>query len=72
MPQYWRLASPDDVFTAFTEGTVRMAATLRAQPEQTYQMIRLAVREEVLAFEQGGSYVIPAPVALSSATKPLS
>jgi ubiquinone/menaquinone biosynthesis C-methylase UbiE len=72
VPQYWRLASPDDMFVAFTEGTVRSAAILRAQPEQTYQMIRLAVREEVLAFAQGGRFVIPAPVALSSATKPLS
>jgi hypothetical protein len=45
---------------------------LRAQPEQTYQMIRLAVREEVLTLAQDGVYVIPAPVALSSARKPLS
>ena len=72
MPQYWRLASPDDMFIGFTEGSVRVAALLRAQPEQTYQLIRLAVREEVLAFAQGGRYVVPAPVVLSSATKPLS
>jgi SAM-dependent methyltransferase len=72
VPQYWRLASPDDLFAAFSEGSVRAAAMLRAQPEQTYQMIRLAVREEVLAFAQDGVYVIPAPVALSSAKKPSS
>jgi SAM-dependent methyltransferase len=72
VPQYWRHASPDDLLAAFDEGSVRCAAMLRAQPEQTYQMIRLAVREEVLTLAQDGVYVIPAPVALSSARKPLS
>jgi SAM-dependent methyltransferase len=72
VPKYWRLASPDDLFDAFKEGTVRTAAMLRAQPEQAYRMIRLAVREEVLKFAQDDAYVIPVPVALSSARKPLS
>jgi ubiquinone/menaquinone biosynthesis C-methylase UbiE len=72
VPQYWQLASPDDAFAAFEEGTVRTAAMLRAQPEQAYQMIKRAVREEVLAFAQGGICVIPTPVALSSARKPSS
>ena len=71
VPQYWRLASPDDLFAAFEQGTVRTAAVLRAQPEQTYQTIKVAVRKEVLAFVKDGIYVIPAPVALSSAKKPL-
>jgi ubiquinone/menaquinone biosynthesis C-methylase UbiE len=71
VPQYWRLASPDDLFAAFEQGSVRIAAMLRAQPEQAYQMIKVAVRKEVLAFAQGGIYVIPAPVALSSAGKPV-
>jgi hypothetical protein len=35
-------------------------------------MIKRAVREEVLAFAQGGICVIPTPVALSSARKPSS
>jgi len=72
VPQYWRHASPDDLFAAFSEGSVRAAAMLHAQPEQTYQMIRLAVRQEVLALAQDGVYVIPAPVVLLSARKPLS
>ena len=72
VPQHWRLAAPDDLFAAFNEGTVRTAAILRAQPEQAYQLIKLAVREEVLKFAQHGGYVIPAPVALSSARKPTS
>jgi SAM-dependent methyltransferase len=70
VPQYWRHASPDDLFAAFNEGAVRAAAMLRAQPEQTHEKIRLAVREEVLRLAQDGVYVIPAPVALSSARKP--
>ena len=71
VPQYWRLASPDDLFAAFEQGTVRSAAVLRAQPEPAYQAIKAAVRKEVLAFAQGGIFVIPTPVALSSARRPL-
>ena len=70
--QYWRLASPDDLFAAFKAGTVLMAAVLGAQPEQASQTIRLAVREAVLEFAQDGICVVPAPVVLSSARKPLS
>ncbi len=72
VPQYWRHASPDDLFAAFNEGSVRAAAMLRAQPEQARQMIKSAVREEVRKLAQdGGVYVIPAPAALSSARNPL-
>ena len=72
VPQHWRHASPDDLFAAFTEGTVRAAAVLRAQPEQVREKIRLAVREGVLKLGQvDGDYVIPAPAAVSSGRKPL-
>ena len=56
--QYWRLASPDDLFAAFKAGTVLMAAVLGAQPEQASQTIRLAVREAVLEFAQDGKRTI--------------
>jgi SAM-dependent methyltransferase len=72
VPQYFRHASPDQLFDAFNEGAVRAAAMLRAQPEQTQQRIRQAVREEVLQLAQDGVYVIRAPVVLSLARKPLS
>jgi SAM-dependent methyltransferase len=71
VPQYWRHASPDDLFAAFSEGTVRAAAMLRGQPEATLQKIRLAVRSEVLKLPRNGPvYVISAPASLSSARKP--
>ena len=68
VPQYWRLASPDDLFAAFEQGTVRTAAVY---VHSLSRRIRVAVRKEVLAFVKDGFYVIPAPVALSSAKKPL-
>jgi SAM-dependent methyltransferase len=72
VPQYWRHASADDLFAAFNEGSVRAAAVLRAQPEQTRQKIKLAVREQVLKLAlDGGAYVICAPATLLSARKPL-
>lgn len=70
--QYWRHSSPDQLFDAFNEGAVRATAMLRAQPVQTRERIKQAVREEVLLLAQDGVYVIPAPVALSSGRKPLS
>ena len=72
VPQYWRHASPDDLLAAFEEGSVRAAALLRAQPEETREQIRLAVREEVRKLaHDGGGYVIPAPATVLSARKPL-
>jgi SAM-dependent methyltransferase len=62
VPQYWRHASPDDLFAAFVEGTVRAAATLRSQPDERLQKIRLAVRAEVLELPRNSAvYVISAP-----------
>ena len=71
VPQVWRHASPDQLFDAFNEGAVRATAMLSAQPEHVHQRIKQAVREEVLPLAQDGVYVIAAPVALSSARKPL-
>jgi len=71
VPQYWRHTSPDQLFDAFNEGAVRATAMLNAQPMHKRERIKQAVREEVLRLAQDGVYVIPAPVALSSARKPL-
>jgi SAM-dependent methyltransferase len=72
VPQYWRHASPDDLFTAFDEGSVRAAAMLRAQSEEAHRTIKLAVRAEVRKLaHDGGGYLIPAPATVLSARKPL-
>ena len=71
VPQTWRHTSPDQLFDAFNEGAVRATAMVRAQPERLRERIKQAVREEVRALAQDGVYVIGAPVALSSARKPL-
>ncbi len=71
VPQYWRHASPDGLFAAFEEGSVRAAALLRAQPEETREQIRLAVREHVGKLARAdGDYVIGAPATVLSASKP--
>ena len=70
VPQYWRHASPDQLFAVFSEGGVRITAVLRAQTEQARQDIKQAMRDDVLPLIQHGVYVIAAPVVLASAKKP--
>jgi SAM-dependent methyltransferase len=69
VPQYWHHRSADDLFDAFAKGAVRATAMLAAQPQENLTRIRDAVRAEVTPLKQDGVYVVPAPVALSSATK---
>jgi SAM-dependent methyltransferase len=68
--QHWRHGSPDDLYEAFAKGAVRATAMLAGQPVENLARIRDAVRAEVLPLKQGDVFVIPVPVALSSARKP--
>lgn len=70
VPQYWRHDSPDQVFDAFNEGAVRATAMLQSQPPDVRETIRSIVRGDVSKLQQGDSYVVPVPAALSSARKP--
>ncbi len=70
VPQYWHHDSADRLFEAFAEGAVRATAMLAGQPPDRLQRIRQAVRDEVLQLKQGDTFVIAAPVALSSARRP--
>jgi SAM-dependent methyltransferase len=70
VPQYWRHKSADDLFDAFAKGAVRATAMLAAQPQENLARIRDAVRAGVMPLKKDGAYVVPAPVALSSAEKP--
>ncbi len=70
VPQFWRHASADELFEAFSEGAVRATAMLRAQPPDARRAIRSKVKAEVMKLKDGDEYVIPVPAALSYGRKP--
>jgi SAM-dependent methyltransferase len=70
VPQVWRIAAPDKLFEVVTEGTVRAAATLRAQSPRAREAIRAAVRETVATYKRGDHFEVPMPAVLATAVKP--
>ena len=68
--QVWRVSDPDEVFDVITEGTVRAAATLRAQSAGAREAIKAAMRDAVTGYKHGGHYEIPTPAVLATAVKP--
>ena len=70
VPQVWRASDPDQLFAMLVTGTVRMAATLRAQSPEARQAIREAVRETVSTYRRGNEYEIPMPAVVAAAFKP--
>ena len=70
VPQVWRVSDPDELFDVFTRGTVRAAATLRAQSASAKRAIKAALRETVAGYRRGDTYDIPTPAVLATAVKP--
>jgi hypothetical protein len=70
VPQVWRVSDPNEVFEAVTEGTVRAAATLRAQSPSAREAIKAALRETVMEYKRGEYYEMPTPAVLATAVKP--
>lgn len=70
VPQVWRIADPDELFAVITEGTVRAAATLRAQSPQARDAIRAALRDTVTAYKRGQYFEVPMPAIVATAAKP--
>ena len=68
--QMWRLASVDDFFAAFYEGTARTGGLLRAQSKEALNSIRLAVIKTASAYKKDGVVEISMPAILTSAQKP--
>lgn len=67
----WHVRSPVDVIRTIEEGTVRAAATLRAQSPDALQAIKAAVREAIEAYASSeGGYALPMPALVASASKP--
>jgi SAM-dependent methyltransferase len=70
VPQVWRISSPDVVFDAVMQGTVRAASALKAQTQEAREAIRTAIRDTISEYERGGNYEVPMPAVLAAATKP--
>ena len=70
VPQVWRVSDPDEVFQSLVEGTVRAAATIRAQSPPAREAIRAAIRNAVAGYRCGDSYEVPMPATLATAVKP--
>ncbi len=68
--QVWRGSDPDELFAMVATGTVRAAATLRAQSPQAREAIREAVRQAVSAYRRGNEYEVPMPAVVAAAVKP--
>jgi ubiquinone/menaquinone biosynthesis C-methylase UbiE len=70
VPQTWRVPDPDKIFEVITEGSVRAAATLRAQNPSAREAIKAALRDTFTAYRSGDSFAVPAPAVLATAVKP--
>lgn len=55
----WELASPDEVFTAFYQGSARTGGLLRRQPPENLLKIRAAIQEAVLPYLKENKLILP-------------
>ena len=70
IPQVWRVSDPDEIFEVVANGTVRAAATLRAQSPSAREAIKAAMRDTVTAYKRGEDFEVPTPAVLAAAVKP--
>lgn len=70
VPQLWRVSAPERVFDDILKGSVRAAATLRAQSAEVRDAIRAAVCKTITGFRRGEEYEVPMPAVLAAAVKP--
>jgi len=66
----WRLASADEMFEAYFDGSVRTAGLLRAQTPEALVAIRAAVTEGAQAFRRDVGLEFPMPCWIASGRKP--
>ena len=70
VPSLLHVDEPDRLLDLVLEGTVRAAATLRAQSPQALAAIRQAVRQSLGDFKAADGYTLPMPAVVAAATKP--
>jgi len=70
LPLVWRLASPEEVFDAFYNGSARTGGLLRAQTPAALAKVRDGILRNAAAFTRGDHLEIPMPALVFSARKP--
>ncbi len=71
IPLVWQLPSPDSVFDLLYRSSVRNAALLHAQSEDTLVAIKTAVGKAAQAYQkEDGTIELPMPAVLATAIKP--
>jgi SAM-dependent methyltransferase len=68
--QTWSLPTADDVVDALLHGTVRTAALLARQPADVLAEVRRSAREQLAAYDEGGTLRIPMPAVVVRAVRP--
>jgi len=68
-PLTWRLASADELFDAYHDGTVRTAGLLREQTPEAIAAIRAALAESVKPFQRESGLEFPMPCWIASGRK---
>lgn len=68
--QVWVMADPDELFEVILNGSVRAAATLRAQKAEALDAIRRFTRDAVCKYQRGDRYEVPMPAVVATGTKP--
>ena len=69
LPLLWELPSPDALFHAMSEGTVRTGGMLQAQTRESLSAIHQSVVSALRQYEKDGQVVVPMPAVLASALK---
>lgn len=69
VPQLWIVATPQRVYDVFLRSTVRMRATLQAQPPEAIASIHAALRETLAPHWRGDHYELPMPALLVKGEK---
>jgi ubiquinone/menaquinone biosynthesis C-methylase UbiE len=62
--------SIDELFTAFLEGTVRVAGMLRAASAEQHGRIREQVEDELASYRRDDTYRVSAPIKVASGERP--
>ena len=65
-PLTWRLATADELFDAYYDGTVRTAGLLREQSAESLAAIRAALIEAVKPYQRDGALEFPMPCWIAS------
>ena len=65
----WELENPEELFTAFYQGTARTGGLLRSQTPQSLEAIRIAVNNATLAYKKNDQLILPMTAMVNSAQK---